>query len=108
MARARSTPVCQDTGALVFYVCHPPGASLGRLQSEIEEAVAQGSPLRRACHELQLGEVRVHRWRARRRAGWRQCTANCLVRWPVAIARWLGWPRTGVPLPVWIGLAVLH
>jgi len=43
MARARSTPICQDTGALVFYVCHPPGASLGRLQTEIEEAVAQAT-----------------------------------------------------------------
>jgi putative transposase len=32
----------------------------------IEKAVAAGWPVRRACHELDLGEVRAHRWRARR------------------------------------------
>jgi hypothetical protein len=35
----------------------------------IDEAVAGGWPVRRACHELDLGEVRAHRWRARRGLG---------------------------------------
>jgi putative transposase len=35
----------------------------------IDEAVEAGWPVRRACHELDLGEVRAHRWRARRSLG---------------------------------------
>lgn len=35
----------------------------------IEAALGAGWSLRRACHELDLGEVRAHRWRARRGAG---------------------------------------
>jgi len=35
----------------------------------VDEAVAAGWSLRRACHELDLGEVRAHRWRARRGLG---------------------------------------
>ncbi len=46
-----------------------PQATKAALLELIDEAVAQGWPLRRTCHELQLGEVRVHRWRSRRRAG---------------------------------------
>ena len=32
----------------------------------LDEAVDAGWPLRRACHELELGEVRAHRWLAQR------------------------------------------
>src|SRR5664280_1200924 len=35
----------------------------------LDEAVDAGWPLRRACHELELGEVRAHRWLARRARG---------------------------------------
>jgi len=44
-------------------------ATKSALLDLIEEAVAAGWPVRRACHELDLGEVRAHRWRARRGLG---------------------------------------
>jgi fumarate hydratase, class I len=42
LARAHSTPVCQDTGVPIFYVRHPRGAST-QLRSEIERAVAEAT-----------------------------------------------------------------
>jgi putative transposase len=35
----------------------------------LDEAVEAGWPVRRACHELELAEVRAHRWLARRGRG---------------------------------------
>jgi fumarate hydratase class I len=43
MARARSTPICQDTGTPIFYVAHPPGSSTRALREQIEAAVAQAT-----------------------------------------------------------------
>ncbi len=43
LARANSTPVCQDTGVPIFYIYHPPGVSTQSLQSQIEEAVAEAT-----------------------------------------------------------------
>ncbi|MHC5040239.1 MAG: fumarate hydratase [Planctomycetota bacterium] len=43
MARSRSTPVCQDTGLLSFFVKHPPGESPGSFRSEVLGAVAQAT-----------------------------------------------------------------
>lgn len=40
LARANSTPVCQDTGTPIFYVYHPRSAATQVLQSQIEAAVA--------------------------------------------------------------------
>lgn len=44
-------------------------ATKSELLDLIEEAVAAGWPLRGVCHVLELGEVRAHRWRARRAVG---------------------------------------
>jgi putative transposase len=35
----------------------------------LDEALDAGWTLRRACHELELGELRAHRWIARRALG---------------------------------------
>jgi fumarate hydratase class I len=43
LARANSTPVCQDTGVPIFYVHHPQGASTRQLRAQIEEAVAEAT-----------------------------------------------------------------
>jgi fumarate hydratase class I len=43
LARANSTPVCQDTGVPIFYVYHPQGASTRQLRAQIEEAVAEAT-----------------------------------------------------------------
>ncbi len=43
LARAHSTPVCQDTGVPIFYVFHPPGMSTRRLRGQAEEAVAEAT-----------------------------------------------------------------
>jgi fumarate hydratase class I len=43
LARANSTPVCQDTGVPIFYVCHPQGASTRQLRAHIKEAVAEAT-----------------------------------------------------------------
>jgi len=40
LARARSTPICQDTGVPIFYVFHPVGASTRELRAQVEAAVA--------------------------------------------------------------------
>lgn len=43
IARKNSTPICQDTGVPIFYVCHGVGASTQRLQQQIEVAVAEAT-----------------------------------------------------------------
>jgi fumarate hydratase class I len=43
LARARSTPICQDTGTLAFYVSHPRAMSARQLQTQIEAAVAEAT-----------------------------------------------------------------
>jgi len=43
LARAKSAPVCQDTGALIFYVRHPEGVSTRQLRAQIEAAVAEAT-----------------------------------------------------------------
>ena len=40
LARANSTPVCQDTGTPIFYVHHPQGTSTRELRAQIEAGVA--------------------------------------------------------------------
>lgn len=40
MARADSTPICQDTGTPIFYVYYPEGWSTRKLRAQIETAVA--------------------------------------------------------------------
>ena len=43
LARASSTPVCQDTGVPIFYVYHPQGLSTRQLRAQIEAAVAEAT-----------------------------------------------------------------
>ena len=43
LARANSTPVCQDTGVPIFYVFRPQGMSTRELQAQIEAAVAEAT-----------------------------------------------------------------
>jgi fumarate hydratase class I len=43
LARANSTPICQDTGTPIFYVYHPEGWSTRRLREQIEAAVVQAT-----------------------------------------------------------------
>ena len=43
LARAHSTPVCQDTGTPIFYVYHPLGTSTREMQAQIEAAVAEAT-----------------------------------------------------------------
>lgn len=43
LARANSTPICQDTGTLIFYVYKPPDWSASQLRQQIEQAVAQAT-----------------------------------------------------------------
>jgi fumarate hydratase class I len=43
MSRERSTPVCQDTGTLIFYVYYPPGWSTLELKRQMREAVAEAT-----------------------------------------------------------------
>ena len=43
LARANSTPVCQDTGTPIFYIHHPVTASTHALREQIEEAVAEAT-----------------------------------------------------------------
>lgn len=40
MARAKSTPICQDTGTPIFEVHYPAGVSTRRLEEQIREAAA--------------------------------------------------------------------
>ncbi len=43
MARANSTPICQDTGTPIFYVHYPEGWSTRQLRAQIETAVIQAT-----------------------------------------------------------------
>jgi fumarate hydratase class I len=43
LARAKSTPICQDTGTLIFYVYYPQGWSTLPLKEQIHAAVAQAT-----------------------------------------------------------------
>jgi fumarate hydratase class I len=43
LARANSTPVCQDTGVPIFYVRHPQGVSTRDLRTQMEAAVAEAT-----------------------------------------------------------------
>lgn len=43
LARANSTPICQDTGTPIFYVHHPEGWSTRRMRQQIESAVAEAT-----------------------------------------------------------------
>jgi fumarate hydratase, class I len=43
LARANSTPICQDTGTPIFYVYHSQGVSTRELQRQIERAVAEAT-----------------------------------------------------------------
>jgi fumarate hydratase class I len=43
LARAKSTPICQDTGTPIFYVHYPEGWSTRKLRKQIEEAVVQAT-----------------------------------------------------------------
>ena len=40
LARAQSTPICQDTGTPIFYVHYPEGWSTRKLKAQIREAMA--------------------------------------------------------------------
>jgi fumarate hydratase class I len=42
-ARSRSTPICQDTGLLNFFVKHPPGVSLSGFRKDAEGAAARAT-----------------------------------------------------------------
>ncbi len=43
LARANSTPICQDTGVPIFYVFHPQEVSTRQLRTQIEAAVAEAT-----------------------------------------------------------------
>jgi fumarate hydratase class I len=43
LARAKSTPICQDTGVPIFYVHHPQEVSTRALRAQIEAAVAEAT-----------------------------------------------------------------
>jgi fumarate hydratase, class I len=45
MARANSTPICQDTGTPIFYVYYPEGWSTRKLREQIRTAVAQATSM---------------------------------------------------------------
>jgi len=43
LARARSQPICQDTGTPIFHVRYPAGMSPGSLRAQAEAAVAEAT-----------------------------------------------------------------
>ena len=43
LSRERSTPICQDTGTPIFYICYPTGWSTIELRRQIKEAVAEAT-----------------------------------------------------------------
>lgn len=43
MARANSTPICQDTGTPIFYVQYPEGWSTRKLKKQIQDAVVEAT-----------------------------------------------------------------
>jgi len=45
LARKNSTPICQDTGTLLFYVHYPEGMSTRKLKKQIQDAVVEATKL---------------------------------------------------------------
>ncbi len=45
LSRARSTPICQDTGTPIFYVYHPEGWSTRKLKEQIRGAMVEATKL---------------------------------------------------------------
>jgi fumarate hydratase class I len=45
LARERGSPLCQDTGTPIFFVCHPLGLGTTRLRQQIEAAVVKATEL---------------------------------------------------------------
>ena len=45
LARKNSTPICQDTGTLLFYVHYPEGLSTRKLKKQIQDAVVEATKL---------------------------------------------------------------
>ena len=45
LARSNSTPICQDTGTLLFYVHYPEGLSTRKLKKQIQNAVVEATKL---------------------------------------------------------------
>ena len=45
LARKNSTPICQDTGTLLFYVHYPEGLSTRKLKKQIQSAVVDATKL---------------------------------------------------------------
>ncbi len=43
LARARSQPICQDTGTPIFHIRYPAGMSAGKLRAQAEAAVAEAT-----------------------------------------------------------------
>jgi fumarate hydratase class I len=43
LARAQSTPICQDTGTPIFYVHYPEGWSTRKLKAQIRDAMAEAT-----------------------------------------------------------------
>lgn len=43
LARARSQPICQDTGTPIFHIRYPAGMSAGQLRAQAEAAVAEAT-----------------------------------------------------------------
>lgn len=43
LSRRNSTPICQDTGTPIFFVCYPEGWSTRQLRAQIESAVAEAT-----------------------------------------------------------------
>ncbi|MGQ9467605.1 MAG: fumarate hydratase [Anaerolineae bacterium] len=43
IARARSQPVCQDTGTPIFHIRYPAGMSAGKLRAQAEAAIAEAT-----------------------------------------------------------------
>jgi fumarate hydratase class I len=43
LARARSWPICQDTGTPIFHIRYPAGMSAGKLRAQAEAAIAEAT-----------------------------------------------------------------
>lgn len=61
LADGHVTPLCQDTGTIIFYVKHPTGLSQLALKHQIRQAVVEGTErvwLRPNCVESLSGKIR--------------------------------------------------
>ncbi|MCP4140296.1 MAG: fumarate hydratase [Chloroflexi bacterium] len=45
LARSNSTPICQDTGTLLFYIHYPEGMSTRKLKKQVQDAVIKATEL---------------------------------------------------------------